>query len=236
MFERFTDPARHLVVGAQESSRSLNHDHIGTEHLLLALLDETGSVGATALSELGVDFASLRSRVVATVGRGNRPASGHIPFTPHAKKTLEMSLREALALRHNYIGTEHILLGLLRTDEGTAAEALRAAGVDLYRARQQVTAVLEREPAPAPRPAAGAGGTGAAGPGDADPDITAAREAKDAALDRGDFEAAAAFRSRERELLDRSGQQSVAEAGAGTPDPGTPGDAEDGGDAGAESV
>ena len=143
MFERFTDRARRVVVLAQEESRMLGHTHIGTEHLLLGLVHEGEGVAARALDSLDVTLDAVRQQVEELIGRGQEaPSSGHIPFTPRAKKVLELSLREALQLGDQYIGTEHILLGLLREGEGVAAQALVALGVDLNSVRQQVFQLL----------------------------------------------------------------------------------------------
>jgi ATP-dependent Clp protease ATP-binding subunit ClpA len=124
MFERFTNRARHVVVLAQEEARQLNHNYIGTEHLLLGLLGEPDSIAGRALQSVGITLQRARDEVTAIVKRGKSTPSGHIPFTPRAKKTLELALREALQLHHNYIGTEHILLGLIREGEGVAAKAM----------------------------------------------------------------------------------------------------------------
>jgi ATP-dependent Clp protease ATP-binding subunit ClpA len=142
MFERFTEPARRVVVLAQDGARSLDHNYIGTEHILLGLIDEGEGVAARVLESLGISLESVRSEVERTIGRGTRAPGGHIPFTPRAKKVLELSLREALRLRHSYIGTEHILLGLIREGEGLAAQVLVALGADLERTRRQVIHVL----------------------------------------------------------------------------------------------
>jgi ATP-dependent Clp protease ATP-binding subunit ClpA len=125
MFERFTGKARHTVVLSQEEARFLNHNYIGTEHILLGLLGEPDSVAGTVLASFGLTRDGVRTEVENKVGRGKSQPSGHIPFTPRAKKTLELSLREALAIKHNYIGTEHILLGLIREGDGVAAQILR---------------------------------------------------------------------------------------------------------------
>jgi len=138
MFERFTEPARRVVVFAQEEATELNHSHIGTEHLLLGLMRDTGSVAARALRELEISPDAVRERVIEIVGRGKQTPSGHIPFTPRAKKVLELSLREALQLNHSYIGTEHILLGLVREGEGVAAQVLTKVGGSLGRVRDKV--------------------------------------------------------------------------------------------------
>ena len=123
MFERFTDRARRVVVLAQEEARLLNHNYIGTEHILLGLIHEGEGVAAKALESLGISLDAVRGQVEEIIGQGGSAPSGHIPFTPRAKKVLELSLREALQLGHNYIGTEHILLGLIREGEGVAAMA-----------------------------------------------------------------------------------------------------------------
>jgi ATP-dependent Clp protease ATP-binding subunit ClpC len=138
MFERFTDRARRVVVLAQEEARLLNHNYIGTEHILLGLIHEGEGVAAKSLESLGISLEAVRSQVEEIIGQGGASPSGHIPFTPRAKKVLELSLREALQLGHNYIGTEHILLGLIREGEGVAAQVLVKLGADLSRVRQQV--------------------------------------------------------------------------------------------------
>ncbi|MBA2391028.1 MAG: ATP-dependent Clp protease ATP-binding subunit [Geodermatophilaceae bacterium] len=151
MFERFTDRARRVVVLAQEEARMLNHNYIGTEHILLGLIHEGEGVAAKALESLGISLEGVRQQVEEIIGQGQQAPSGHIPFTPRAKKVLELSLREALQLGHNYIGTEHILLGLIREGEGVAAQVLVKLGADLNRVRQQVIQLLSgyqgKEPA-----------------------------------------------------------------------------------------
>jgi ATP-dependent Clp protease ATP-binding subunit ClpC len=142
VFERFTDRARRSVVFAQEEARLLNHNYIGTEHILLGLLREEEGVAATALKTLGVSLEATRLRVEEIIGEGREMPPGHIPFTPRAKKVLELSLREALQLGHNYIGTEHILLGLIREGEGVAAQVLKELGADFDRVRQTVIQLL----------------------------------------------------------------------------------------------
>ncbi len=142
MFERFTDRARRVVVLAQEEARMLNHNYIGTEHILLGLIHEGEGVAAKALESLGISLEAVRAQVEEIIGQGQQAPSGHIPFTPRAKKVLELSLREALQLGHNYIGTEHILLGLIREGEGVAAQVLVKLGADLNRVRQQVIQLL----------------------------------------------------------------------------------------------
>jgi ATP-dependent Clp protease ATP-binding subunit ClpC len=150
MFERFTDRARRVVVLAQEEARLLDHNYIGTEHLLLGLLHEGQGVAAGALEALGVDLAEVRSRVEGMIGRGQHEQSGHIPFTPRAKKVLEISLREAMNLGHDYIGTEHILLGLVREGQGVAAQVLNDMGA---RASRVAEKVIELAGAAGERPA-----------------------------------------------------------------------------------
>ena len=142
MFERFTDRARRVVVLAQEEARLLNHNYIGTEHILLGLIHEGEGVAAKALESLGISLEAVRAQVEEIIGQGGSSPSGHIPFTPRAKKVLELSLREALQFGHNYIGTEHILLGLIREGEGVAAQVLVKLGADLSRVRQQVIQLL----------------------------------------------------------------------------------------------
>src|SRR5216110_1395861 len=142
MFERFTDRARRVVVLAQEEARMLNHNYIGTEHILLGLIHEGEGVAAKALEGLGISLEGVRQQVEEIIGQGQQAPSGHMPFTPRAKKVLELSLREALQLGHNYIGTEHILLGLIREGEGVAAQVLVKLGADLSRVRQQVIQLL----------------------------------------------------------------------------------------------
>jgi len=195
-FERFTDRARRVVVLAQEEARMLSHNYVGTEHVLLGLIHEGEGVAARALESLGISLEGVRQQVVEIIGQGNQAPSGHIPFTPRAKKVLELTLREALRLGHNYIGTEHILLALIGEGEGVAAQVLVRLGADLNRVRQQVIQLLagaqanpgERVPPP--------------GLGDYDEKIAAARQQKDAALDAGDFDRAGTLRGEERRLLD----------------------------------
>ena len=138
MFERFTDRARHVVVLAQVEARMLDHNYIGTEHLLLGMIHEEEGVAAQALSRLEVSLENVRSRVEEIIGRGEETPGGHIPFTPRAKKVLELALREALGLGHDYIGTEHLLLGLIREGEGVAAQVLREFGADAQSVREVV--------------------------------------------------------------------------------------------------
>jgi ATP-dependent Clp protease ATP-binding subunit ClpA len=177
MFERFTDQARRVVVLAQEEARHLNHNYIGTEHLLLGLLREGEGVAAKALASLGISLEAGRIQVEEIVGQGLRAPTGHIPFTPRAKKVLELSLREALQLGHNYMGTEHILLGVIREGEGVAAQVLAAVGADDARVREQVVRLLTEE------------------------QIAQVRRQKEAAVEAGDVDRAAALRDREQQLL-----------------------------------
>ncbi len=142
LFERFTDRARRVVVLAQEEARYLNHNYIGTEHILLGLLNEGEGIAARALESLGINLNGVREQVVEIIGQGQQAPTGHIPFTPRAKKVLELSLREALQLGHNYIGTEHILLGLIREGEGVAAQVLQKMGAELQKVRQTVIQLL----------------------------------------------------------------------------------------------
>ena len=142
MFERFTDRARRVVVLAQDEARSLNHNYIGTEHLLLGLITEGEGVAAKALESLDINKDAVRSAVIDIIGEGEKPVEGHIPFTPRAKRVFELSLREALQLGHNYIGTEHLLLGLLKEGEGVASQVLIKLGADLGKVRQTVIELL----------------------------------------------------------------------------------------------
>jgi ATP-dependent Clp protease ATP-binding subunit ClpC len=146
LFERFTDQARRVVVLAQDEARILNHDYIGTEHILLGLSREEG-VAAKALESLNISLEAVRRQVEEIIGRGPAPLPGHIPFTPRAKKVLELAFREAIQLGHDYIGTEHILLGLIREGEGVGAEVLQRLGADLYRVRRTVIQELSGSPA-----------------------------------------------------------------------------------------
>ena len=157
MFERFTDRARRVVVLAQEEAKLLKHNYIGTEHILLGLIHEGEGIAAKALEGMDISLEQVRDQVTEIIGEGQQAPSGHIPFTPRAKKVLELSLREALQLGHTYIGTEHILLGLIREGEGVAAQVLVKLGADLPRVRQEVIKLISgyqgKEPA-----TAGAGG------------------------------------------------------------------------------
>src|SRR5215475_8627978 len=143
MFQRFTDRARRVMVLAQEEASRLDHGYIGTEHILLGLISEGEGVAGRALESLRIGLDAARQQVEEIIGRGQQAPSGHIPFTPRAKKVLELSLREALQLSHNYIGTEHILLGLIREGEGVAAKVLLRLGADLNRVREQVIQLVQ---------------------------------------------------------------------------------------------
>jgi ATP-dependent Clp protease ATP-binding subunit ClpC len=157
LFERFTDRARRVVVLAQEEARLLNHNYIGTEHILLGLLNEGEGIAAKALESLGINLNAVREQVVEIIGQGQQAPTGHIPFTPRAKKVLELSLREALQLGHNYIGTEHILLGLIREGEGVAAQVLQKLGAELQKVRQTVIQLLSGPQGSGEQQAAGQG-------------------------------------------------------------------------------
>jgi ATP-dependent Clp protease ATP-binding subunit ClpC len=230
MFERFTDRARRVVVLAQEDARMLNHHYVGTEHLLLALLREGGGVAAQALEPLGITEEAARQQVEEIIGPGQQdPPRGHIPFTPRAKKTLQLSMREAIALGHSYIGTEHILLGLVREDDGVAIRVLSGLGVDPNRVRQRVIQLVHArrvQEEPGTGRATGRGkrklsselrgrldsldwrlsvleqrvGT-APDLGQLDQEITQIRRDKESAIDAQDFENAAVLRDREQQLL-----------------------------------
>jgi ATP-dependent Clp protease ATP-binding subunit ClpA len=228
MFERFTDRARRVVVLAQEEARLLNHGRIGTEHILLGLIHEGEGVAATALKAMNISLGAVRQEVEQVIGRGQELPSGHIPFTPRAKKVLELSLRESMQLGHNYIGTEHILLGLIREGQGVAAQVLVKLGADLNRVRQQVIELLHGQQGTEEPETAGLAGP--AGPGerrlrlavsamearlsaverrvgtgpdtsDVDLQVAQIRHEKESAIDAQDFENAKALRDREKELL-----------------------------------
>ena len=156
MFERFTERARRVIVLAQEEATALNHNYIGTEHLLLGVIRDGDSIAARVLTSMGIGLDAVRQAVLDIIGRGQQVPTGHIPFTPRSKKVLELSLREALQFGTDYIGTEHILLALLREGDGVAAQVLVGAGLDLNQVRHQVTELLftpyEAGAAPAPAP------------------------------------------------------------------------------------
>jgi ATP-dependent Clp protease ATP-binding subunit ClpA len=227
MFERFTDRARRVVVLAQEEARMLNHDWIGTEHILLGLLHEGEGVAARALESPGISLDAVRAQVEEIIGQGQQAPSGHIPFTPRAKKVLELSRREMSQLGHNYIGTEHILLGLIREGDGVAAQVLVTLGADLNRVRQQVIQLLHGHQPNEPVPARSAARENAplsavqarleaveqrlaaieqrlgTGPdtSDLDEQIAQVCREKESAIEAQDHEQAAALRDREEELL-----------------------------------
>jgi ATP-dependent Clp protease ATP-binding subunit ClpC len=231
VYEQFTDRARRAVTQAQEEARMLSHDYIGTEHILLGLVHEGDGVAGKALKSLGISLEAVRQQIEEIIGRGQQqPPSGHIPFTPRAKKVLELALREALQLDHKYIGTEHILLGLLREGEGVAALVLVRLGADLNRVRQQVIQLLHGHQGKVAKAAGSRPGerAGARLPDDVyartdaldrrlasierwigmrpdledlDQEITKVRRETAAALGRRDSEAAAALREQENRLL-----------------------------------
>jgi ATP-dependent Clp protease ATP-binding subunit ClpA len=205
MFERFTDRARRVVVLSQEEARLLNHNYIGTEHLLLGLIHEGQGVAAKALESLGIRLEAVRAQVEEIIGRGQEAPSGQIPFTPRAKKVLELSLREALQLGHNYMGTEHILLGLIREGEGVAAQVLVKLGADFSLVRQQVIQLLSGS-AGDPEAAAGTRPVRMSVPEDlreAEEQLAEVRRQKVAAIEAQDFDRAAALRDQELQLLER---------------------------------
>jgi ATP-dependent Clp protease ATP-binding subunit ClpC len=227
MFERFTDSARAAIVRAQEEARALSHNYIGTEHILLGVLADGDCLAVRSLESMSISPEALREQVLGMIGTGKARPTGHIPFTPRAKKVLELSLREALQIDDNHIGTEHILLGLLREGDGVAAQAFAVIGVTLAQVRQQVLVLQQRK-------VAGAAGEGAAGPGrpvrleersgalgdlrrrldeferwsgvaadlaELDGRIAQLRRDKEAAIERQDFQEAAQLRNQERELV-----------------------------------
>ncbi len=223
MFERFTDRARRVVVLAQEEARMLNHNYIGTEHILLGLIHEGEGLAAKALESLGISLDAVRQQVEEIIGQGQQAPSGHIPFTPRVKKVLELTQQAALQLGHSYIGTEHILLGLIREGDGVAAQVLIRLGADLNRVRQQVIALLYQskelarrraeEGAPLPEVQARLDavedwlaavdqrvGTGP-DTSDLDEQIDRVRRERLAAANAEEYEQAAALRNREKELL-----------------------------------
>jgi predicted HAD superfamily Cof-like phosphohydrolase len=208
MFQRFTDRARRVVILAQEEASRLDHNYIGTEHILLGLIHEGKGVAAEALKSLGISLDPVRQQVEEIIGRGQEAPSGHIPFTPRAKKVLELSLRESKQLGHNYIGTEHILLGLIREGNGVAAQVLVRLGADQNRVRQQVIQLLHGRAAEQPGPGVEArpemaGQRAGIGPdtSDLDEQIEVVRTKKEAAVDAQDFDQAVSLRDREKQLL-----------------------------------
>ncbi len=201
MFQRFTDRARRVVHLAQEEARLLRHNYVGTEHLLLGLLYEGEGIAARALESLGISLEVVRARVEEIIGRGQITASGHIPFTPRAKKVLELSLREALQLGHNYIGTEHLLLGLLREGEGVAAQVLAGFGTDHARVRELVQELLTDVGELAGAETRLVRLSMPAELVDAAEQLTEVRRQKEAAFDAGDLDSATTLRDREKQLL-----------------------------------
>jgi ATP-dependent Clp protease ATP-binding subunit ClpC len=231
MFERFTDRSRRVVVLAQEEARTLNHEYVGTEHILLGLIREDGGVAAQALESLGIGEEAARQQVEEIVGRGQADlAREHLPFTPQGKKVLQLSLREAMALGHGYVGTEHLLLGLVRVDEGAASRVLNGLGADPNRIRQQVIRLVSARQI---REAPGTGRAGGQGKrrrsselrdqldsvswrlsvleqrvgtapdlAQLDRDIAQIRRDRESAIDAQDFEHAAVLRGREQRLVD----------------------------------
>ena len=191
MFERFTERARQVVVLAQEEARTLKHNYIGTEHILLGLLREEEGLAARVLESLDITVERVRAQVVRIVGSGEEVTSGQIPFTPRAKKVLELALREALSLGHNYIGTEHILLGLVRENEGVAARILLDFDADSEKIRNEVIRILSATRKSSP-------------PQEKLPlsNSAEARAAKEAAIERQDFEKATEYRVLERRFLE----------------------------------
>ena len=192
MFERFTERARQVVVLAQDEARAFKHNYIGTEHLLLGLLREEEGLGARVLESLDITVEEVRAQVARIVGQGDEVTIGQIPFTPRAKKVLELALREALSLGHNYIGTEHILLGLARESDGVAMRILLDFDADAEKIRNEVVRFLSGTVTRPPR-------------ADLHPDLSEelerVRAEKEAAVEAQDFERAAAYRERERNLL-----------------------------------
>jgi prophage maintenance system killer protein len=208
-FARFTDRARRVMVLVQDEARRLNHNYVGTEHLLLGLIREGDGVAAKALASSGISLQAVRAQVEEIIGRGESAPSGHIPFTPRAKKVLDLSLREALQLGHNYVGTEHLLLGLLREGEGVAAQVLVKLGASHARLRKQVLHLLA-DGTPGPRD----GRELPSGPSDLgyyDQQLADVRRAKDAAIAAQEFDTAAALRVAEKQLLDRRAQREQVE-------------------------
>jgi ATP-dependent Clp protease ATP-binding subunit ClpA len=206
MLERFTDRARRVVVLAQEEARLLNHNYVGTEHLLLGLAHEGQGVAAKALESLGIRLEAVRAQVEEIIGQGQWAPSGHIPFTPRAKKVLELSLRESKQVGHDYIGTEHILLGLIREGEGVAAQVLVKLGGDLSRVRQQVIQVLSASAAGGKEAGARTRWVRMTVPDDlreAEEQLAQVRRQKEAAIDAEEFDRAATLRDQERQLLER---------------------------------
>ena len=207
-FQRFSPGAREVVVGSQEEARSLHHGYVGTEHLLLGLLRQGDGVAARALRAAGVSAEAARREVLDIIGRGQQVPRGHIPFTPRAKKVLQLSLREARQLDHMYIGTEHLLLGLLREGQGVAGQVLSRLGADEGTIREHLAELSGQPEAP---------GEPVVPPGIRDYDlrIAQARQDKDAALDAGDAAQAATARGTEKQLIAER-ERLIADWSAGT--------------------
>ena len=199
-FQRFTDRARRAVYLATEEARLLRHSYVGTEHLLLGLVFEDEGLAAEALQSLGLSLAEVRHQVIDITGHGEHTPPRHIPFTPRAKKVLELSLREAMSLGHNYIGTEHLLLALLREQHGIGARVLAGLGADHDRVRERVADLVNRRKQ-ADQEARRAPQATPAGLADTAEQLAQVRAEKEAALDAEDFDAARALRDRERGLL-----------------------------------
>jgi prophage maintenance system killer protein len=201
LFQRFTDRARRAVHLAQEEARLLRHNYVGTEHLLLGLLYEGEGIAAQALGSLGISLQAVRAQVEQIIGHGPTTPTGHIPFTPRAKKALELSLREALQLGHNYIGTEHLLLGLIREGEGVAAQVLARFDADHARLREQVLRLVTDD---CQEPGVPTRLVRVSVPADlveAAERLAEVRQQKQAAFDAGDLDRAAALRDQEKQLL-----------------------------------
>jgi len=216
MFEQFTDQARRVVVLAQEEARRLNHNYIGTEHLLLGLIHEGEGVAAKALESFDISLEAGRAQVQERIGRGLRGPTGHIPFTPRAKKVLELALREALQLGHNSIGTEHILLGILREGEGVAAQVLAGFGADYARVRERVVLLLSGEREQVGPRARLVHMTVPEDLRELEEQVARVRRQRQAAIEAGDLDGAAALRDREQQLLaDRARREQEWMAGVG---------------------
>jgi hypothetical protein len=199
VFERFTERARQVVVLAQDEARRLGHNYIGTEHILLGLLREEEGLAARVLEVLHVTLEEVRAQVARIVGQGDEAASGQIPFTPRAKRVLELSLREALALGHNYIGTEHILLGLVRENSGVAAQILLDFGADAEMVRNEIVEMLSGPQAGIARRGLSRREQGAGNP-ELGAELERIRQEKEDAIAADDLERAAELRVRERKL------------------------------------
>jgi Clp amino terminal domain, pathogenicity island component/Fic/DOC family len=208
MLDRLTARAREVIIAAQDEARALHHNYIGTEHILLGLLKEGDGVAGRALDALGISLEAVRQQVLEIIGEGKQAPAAHIPFTPRSKKVLDLALREAMQLDHLYIGTEHILLGLVKEGEGVAFQVLTRLGADYTRIRDQVLRLLAERAQPRNE---------IVPPGirDYDLQIAQASREKDAAIDAQDFDRAAVLRASEKQLLaDR--ERLIAEWSAGT--------------------